>query len=44
MVSSDVLLYSYLIVNGLMQIYFVNWVLWRNKQLTMLLSEHYRNN
>jgi hypothetical protein len=38
------LLYLYLLTNGIMQIYFVNWVLWRNKKLTMLLSEHYRNN
>jgi hypothetical protein len=38
------LLYTYLIVNGIMQIYFVSWVLWRNKKLTMLLSQYYRNN
>ena len=28
-------------VGGLGAIYFVWWSLWRNKQLTMLLVEHY---
>lgn len=30
-------------VGGLGAIYFVWWSLWRNKQLTMLLVEHYQN-
>jgi hypothetical protein len=37
------LLIIYLIINGLLQIYFVLWVLGRNKKLTLLLVEHYRN-
>jgi type II secretory pathway pseudopilin PulG len=28
-------------LGGLGAIYFVRWSLWRNKQLTMLLVEHY---
>ena len=30
-------------IGGLGAIYFVWWSLWRNKRLTMLLVEHYRN-
>ena len=30
-------------VGGLGAFYFVWWTLWRNKQLTMLLVEHYQN-
>ena len=30
-------------IGGLGAIYFVWWSLWRNKQLTMLLVEHYTN-
>ena len=30
-------------IGGLGAIYFVWWSLWRNKGLTMLLVEHYRN-
>ena len=30
-------------IGGLGAIYFVWWSLWRNKQLTMLLVEHYSN-
>jgi len=30
-------------VGGLGAIYFVWWSLWRNKQLTMLLVEYYKN-
>jgi len=44
MLFEDGILYSYLIINGLMQLYFVSWILWRNKKLTFLLSEYYRNN
>jgi hypothetical protein len=31
----------YLVFNGSLQLYFVNWVLWRNKQLTMLVADYY---
>jgi hypothetical protein len=31
----------YLIFNGSLQVYFVHWVLWRNKQLTMLVVDYY---
>ena len=33
----------YLIGNGLLQLYFVKWILWRNEKLTFLLSEYYKN-
>ena len=32
----------YLVINGCLQIFFVNWVLQRNKKITMLLVEYYR--
>jgi len=36
------LIILYLIFNGLLQLFFVNWVLQRNKKITMLLVEYYR--
>jgi len=36
------LIVLYLIFNGLLQLFFVNWVLQRNKKITMLLVEYYR--
>ncbi len=39
----DIGLISYLALNGLLQLYFVHWVLWRNKKLTMLLVEYYKS-
>lgn len=35
------LLFIYLVFNGLLQLFFVWWVLDRNKKLTFLLVEHY---
>ena len=34
---------GYLVINGLLQLFFVNWVLGRNKKLTILLVSHYRS-
>lgn len=36
------LIIGYLIFNGFLQLYFVSWVLGRNKKLTLLLVEHHR--
>jgi hypothetical protein len=33
----------YLAFNGFLQMFFVWWVLDRNKKLTLLLAEYYRN-
>tara|TARA_B100000131_G_C17608252_1_gene406475 strand:+ start:227 stop:358 length:132 start_codon:yes stop_codon:yes gene_type:complete len=40
--DKDILIISYLVLNGFLQLYFVNWVLWRNKKLTMLLVDYYK--
>ena len=46
LISGDIVelgLIAYLIGNGALQIYFVFWVLKRNKKLTMLLADYYQN-
>lgn len=32
----------YLIINGFLQLFLVNWILQRNKKITMLLVDYYR--
>ncbi len=39
----ELLLISYLLGNGLLQLYLVHWILKRNKKLTMLLVDYYQN-
>ncbi len=39
----ELFLISYLIGNGILQLYIVHWILQRNKKLTMLLAEYYQN-
>lgn len=36
------LIIIYLIINGFLQLFLVNWILQRNKKITMLLVDYYR--
>jgi len=35
------LIIIYLIINGFLQLFLVNWILQRNKKITMLLVDYY---
>lgn len=37
------LLVVYLVINALLSLFFVRWVLWRNRRLTELIVWHHRN-